>query len=410
MTIGERIALLRKGKNLSQEALSDIIGVSRQSISKWEIDGALPEMEKLIAMCKYFGVTINYLLGLELEGEQPQNDLPLNENLDLILKKYTDESKVSNEKARVRSKKVFRRTVTISVVIILCLSISLMSLFQESSNLKNSMNNMNNMIYQLEDSIDGIADRVRHELEQQNDVINKRSGRYDNFDIPNNTCEYIVEIVPKEYVKDMTIEIEIDNGETVVREKLFNDTGEVFSGAVKFTMTNSVSISAIITKNGLSITEQIERNNNVLNRTMLDVSFNTGIGSLSYGVGKDVGICEFYREGRDGSIYTLNSTYLVDDITTTIVTVESVEGTVYHNDKLIQNVECVDNKTGSYEIIVDGYKLNCKAGDTITEKYVVTDNFGRKTIWENILEVVSDGDGFDIQSLDFINQRIELPN
>ena len=67
LTLGQRIASERKKLGLSQEALGDKMGVSRQAISKWESDGAVPEIDKLIAMSKLFGVTLGWLLGVEEE-------------------------------------------------------------------------------------------------------------------------------------------------------------------------------------------------------------------------------------------------------------------------------------------------------------------------------------------------------
>ena len=67
-TLGQRIAAERKKLGLSQEALGDKMGVSRQAISKWESDGAVPEIDKLIAMSKLFGVTLGWLLGVEEEA------------------------------------------------------------------------------------------------------------------------------------------------------------------------------------------------------------------------------------------------------------------------------------------------------------------------------------------------------
>ena len=60
MTIGQRIAQKRKEQNLSQEALGERLGVSRQSIYKWEADQALPEIDKLVALSKLFGVTVGW--------------------------------------------------------------------------------------------------------------------------------------------------------------------------------------------------------------------------------------------------------------------------------------------------------------------------------------------------------------
>ena len=65
MTVGERIAQLRKEHTLSQEELGEQLNVSRQAIYKWERNASLPEIEKLIALSKLFGVSVGYLLGVE---------------------------------------------------------------------------------------------------------------------------------------------------------------------------------------------------------------------------------------------------------------------------------------------------------------------------------------------------------
>lgn len=63
MTLGERITEYRKRAGLSQEALAELVGVSRQAVSKWELDDATPEVSKLVALAKVFGVTTDQLLG-----------------------------------------------------------------------------------------------------------------------------------------------------------------------------------------------------------------------------------------------------------------------------------------------------------------------------------------------------------
>ena len=62
MTFGEKLAKLRKEQNYTQEQLAEILGVSRQSISKWESDMAYPETDKLIKMGKLFDCSMDYLL------------------------------------------------------------------------------------------------------------------------------------------------------------------------------------------------------------------------------------------------------------------------------------------------------------------------------------------------------------
>lgn len=75
LTMGQRIAEERKKLGLSQEALGEKTGVSRQAISKWESDGAVPEIDKLIALSKLFGVSVGWLLGVEELPEQRSEEL-----------------------------------------------------------------------------------------------------------------------------------------------------------------------------------------------------------------------------------------------------------------------------------------------------------------------------------------------
>lgn len=62
MTLGEKIAKARREKNITQEQLADSLGVSRQSVSKWESDVAYPETDKLIRMSELFECSLDYLL------------------------------------------------------------------------------------------------------------------------------------------------------------------------------------------------------------------------------------------------------------------------------------------------------------------------------------------------------------
>ncbi|MDD4607686.1 MAG: helix-turn-helix transcriptional regulator [Bacilli bacterium] len=66
MSIADRIQSLRKTKGISQEELADKIGVSRQSVSKWESEQSIPDLDKVIIMSDYFEVTTDYILkGIE---------------------------------------------------------------------------------------------------------------------------------------------------------------------------------------------------------------------------------------------------------------------------------------------------------------------------------------------------------
>lgn len=61
MNFNEKLQKLRKEKKYSQEELADMLDVTRQSVSKWESGQTYPEMDKLLAICKIFGCTLEEL-------------------------------------------------------------------------------------------------------------------------------------------------------------------------------------------------------------------------------------------------------------------------------------------------------------------------------------------------------------
>ena len=62
MTIGKRIAHLRKEKGLTQEELAQHMGISPQAVSKWENDQTCPDISALPKLARLFGVTVDELL------------------------------------------------------------------------------------------------------------------------------------------------------------------------------------------------------------------------------------------------------------------------------------------------------------------------------------------------------------
>lgn len=62
MTLGAKLQRLRKARSWTQEQLAEKVGVSRQSLSGWENDTALPDTANVIALADLFGVTTDYLL------------------------------------------------------------------------------------------------------------------------------------------------------------------------------------------------------------------------------------------------------------------------------------------------------------------------------------------------------------
>lgn len=82
MILADKIVSLRKKAGWSQEDLAEKLGVTRQSVSKWEGAQSVPDMDKVVMMSRLFGVSTDFLLKDELEEETPcaaaqDDDTPL---------------------------------------------------------------------------------------------------------------------------------------------------------------------------------------------------------------------------------------------------------------------------------------------------------------------------------------------
>lgn len=69
MTMGEKILNMRKARGWSQEELAEKVGVTRQAVSRWESDSAKPDAERIVSICDLFGISADYLLREQYEGE-----------------------------------------------------------------------------------------------------------------------------------------------------------------------------------------------------------------------------------------------------------------------------------------------------------------------------------------------------
>lgn len=70
MILADKIIEERKKNGWTQEDLAQKLGVSRQSVSKWESAGAIPDLKKIIQLADLFGVSTDYLLKDEIEKEK----------------------------------------------------------------------------------------------------------------------------------------------------------------------------------------------------------------------------------------------------------------------------------------------------------------------------------------------------
>ena len=76
MILADKIVSLRKKAGWRQEDLAEKLGVTRQSVSKWEGAQSVPDLDKIVQLSRIFGVSTDYLLKDELEEQEPAPSLP----------------------------------------------------------------------------------------------------------------------------------------------------------------------------------------------------------------------------------------------------------------------------------------------------------------------------------------------
>lgn len=99
MILADKITALRKKAGWSQEELAEQLGVTRQSVSKWEGAQSVPDMDKVVQMSRLFGVTTDFLLKDELSEEEPVPEGGVNHSaMQALLEEedYTRENKAKS--------------------------------------------------------------------------------------------------------------------------------------------------------------------------------------------------------------------------------------------------------------------------------------------------------------------------
>lgn len=74
MSFAENLKLIRKERNLSQEELAELLDVSRQAVSKWELGEGYPEVEKLMLLSSELNISLDYLMSTEF-AQKPSNHI-----------------------------------------------------------------------------------------------------------------------------------------------------------------------------------------------------------------------------------------------------------------------------------------------------------------------------------------------
>ena len=128
MILADKIIDLRKKNGWSQEELAEKLGVSRQSISKWEGAQSVPDMNRILAMSELFGVSTDYLLKDALEAEHPA-EIPTDRDFGEPLRRV--EMEEANDFLRTRIVAAARIALGVALCILSPIVLILLEVAQE---------------------------------------------------------------------------------------------------------------------------------------------------------------------------------------------------------------------------------------------------------------------------------------
>jgi len=395
MTIGERIAALRKQLGLSQEGLGEKMGVSRQSISKWEADASLPEIEKLVAMSRLFGVSVGYLLGVEedsVSNEEATDAAPTPEELteqqlhmvEEIVKRYTE--------ALPKPKKRPRWHYALAGVAIGCALLWLSELYDNIDrlnhnyvNLSNNLNNVQNSVYY---QIDAIGDRVEEILHEQNDLLANKSMRLHTVDIAKETATFSFSATPRRFEDGMVAYVLVENDGKAETFGPYEAEGQTFTGEFTTALTNYINASVVLEKGDVRETQALGEEYNLYALTLppsLKVSTNMWGEKAEFGKPYDLnGTLAWVQDfGHDSAPAKPVGTESGDFT----VTIESMRLGLFIDKKLVLWAEPCEKPANyrgfdaaQFYRFPEGSSFTLEEGETFYMAAVAVDNYGREFV------------------------------
>ena len=264
MTTGQRISTKRKELNLSQEALGEALGVSRQSIYKWESDASLPDIDKLIALSRLFTVPVGWLLGVEEDAaptviteELSEGQLQLVEEIfrryrqeeahDLTEEQLAQVEAMVAERLAAQTKPKKRRWPYVLLALLtLWLGFKLLDRLDRMDNQYDNLQySINNVSTDVNRQINSITNRVEEVLKSQNDLTADYNTDILAPDLARNTITFSARAVPKTYVEGMEVYFLIDSGDGPAEIAGTMGPGREFTAELTCELTDHIVISAV---------------------------------------------------------------------------------------------------------------------------------------------------------------------
>ena len=396
MTIGQRIAQKRKELGLSQEALGSKLGVSRQSIYKWEADSALPEIDKLIALSRLFGVSVGWLLGVEEPPEADAAPAEAGGGLTEAQLKMVEEIAGRYIAAQPAPRKR-RRWPWVLAAAALCLV--LFHLFDRLDRMDSQYVNLQNSLYRVESSVDGqigsLSNRVEEILKAQNSLVADCDVELEAVDLAANTATFSVYAVPKTYVAGMTVEFLAENGETAsdrLGKAGEESSNQRFSATLSVPLTDQITLSALLVlPDGTRQTQLLDQFEGLYSDSLPQVDVHSELVWMEL----EDGDLMLEKDDHERYVYIRE---IEPDAEQPAAAAANIQVGLFKNQKLVawaEPCETPDSFHGFEEY--DFYRLPelqlpVSPQDTLQVAAVVTDVYGRQGVYSDIPCVLEDGE------------------
>lgn len=251
MTTGQRISDKRKELGLSQEALGEKLGVSRQSIYKWESDASLPDVDKLIALSRLFSVSVGWLLGVEEDAPSPAPEVADQVDWEQRQEQLVEDVLRRYQAAQPKVHKSSREKWAILLLCLLCgimLSVILSidkTLDKLDSKYRALENSVNQITYDTTTELDSMAQRLEDILRAQGDLTVDYDCEIKAFDLLQKTVTLSLRVVPKTYAEGMEVFFQVDSSSEVTEIAAAESAPQTFTGEVTCQLTDRITVSAV---------------------------------------------------------------------------------------------------------------------------------------------------------------------
>ena len=400
MTTGQRIALKRKEAGLSQETLGAELGVSRQSIYKWESDTALPEIDKLVALSRRFGVTVGWLLGVE-EAPETASAPDSGELTDAQLKMV--EEITARYIAALPAPKPRKKWpyVLAALMVLYAAHRAYQSIDRQFDGVYSRIGQMDSS---MSNQVYSISGQVEEILKQQNALTADYGTELVSADLPKNAVTFSVYAVPKTYVEGMRVEFSVDNGhnsnsKTVLSEPDQNGqpVSEKFSAELTCELTDDIAITAVfVMPDGTRQTQPLQTYSGLYSGSLPDVA------NL---VDADLQGRAQIENGKltlpDAMEYALTLNTKLDNILIPRTKAVSIRVGLFKNQRLVAWARPISadeqtryrgfNNATFYRL--EPLSFPFAAGDILESAAVLTDEYGREVICPDWFPLTLDSDG-----------------